>query len=324
MAGTLGAMVLKGTKAYVLSNDHVLAWPVSAIKNSVRRKDTITYPGLSDAGCTPATEVANQISAPTLSSGVDAAIAAVLPGQLSSTGEIENVGVPASTTETASVGMHVAKQGRTTGLTCGAVTMVDTDPNVDYAVKPDCKTKGVKVKHFQVTFKNQIVVQTTGGSFSAGGDSGSLIVDSNTAAATGLLFAGSTDNSMTFANPISDVLDGIGGAVIGGGSIHPVAACKGKTLEPEILLPESERLRALEGKNALSAGIWGDSAVVGIGVGASENDPMRGAIVILVHKGRHLERGLPQEMNGVPIRIEYAEPIVATMDYRCPSKEEGR
>ena len=89
----------------------------------------------------------------------------------------------------------VQKLGGTTGFTKGRVTSVDTDVTVQYETG-------------NFTFGGQIiVVGLSGQPFSDSGDSGSLIVDSNSNMAIGLLFAGST--SHTIANHINDVLQAL-------------------------------------------------------------------------------------------------------------------
>jgi hypothetical protein len=98
----------------------------------------------------------------------------------------------------------VAKFGRTTGHTVGTVTAFELDNvRVQYDV-------GV------VRFDGQIeVAGTEDASFSAPGDSGSLVVTATTdesgAAAVGLLFAGSQTGGpsglgLTYVNPIVAVL----------------------------------------------------------------------------------------------------------------------
>ena len=93
------------------------------------------------------------------------------------------------------IGLRVQKCGRTTGLTKGRIYAVNATVNVSY---------GSRVARFV----NQIII--TPGSFSAGGDSGSLIVVDSSGSdgrkAVGLLFAGSP--SITIANPIGLVLSG--------------------------------------------------------------------------------------------------------------------
>jgi hypothetical protein len=93
------------------------------------------------------------------------------------------------------------KYGRTTGLTKGSVYAVNATINVGYG-------SGVAV------FKEQIII--TPGKFSAGGDSGSLIVvqrGANARRPIGLLFAGSS--MFTVANPIGAVLTRFGVTIDG-------------------------------------------------------------------------------------------------------------
>ena len=97
--------------------------------------------------------------------------------------------------------MLVKKCGRTTQFTRGRVTAVAATVNVSYG------TAGV------ATFQNQIIIQSLNANpFSAGGDSGSLIVTDVTQQPTGLLFAGSTTH--TIANPIQAVLAALGVTIV--------------------------------------------------------------------------------------------------------------
>ena len=94
------------------------------------------------------------------------------------------------------------KYGRTTSQTKGRVTAINVIVNIGY-------NSGV------ARFVNQIVIEP--GSFSAGGDSGSLIVTEikrgNGGEPVGLLFAGSS--FVTIANPIDAVLDHYGVSIDG-------------------------------------------------------------------------------------------------------------
>ena len=95
-------------------------------------------------------------------------------------------------TATASVNMKVEKCGRTTESTKGRVSAINATVNVSYGAS------GVAL------FTGQIVV---GGNFSAGGDSGSLVVvqkGGDKGNPVGLLFAGSS--TTTIINPIDPVL----------------------------------------------------------------------------------------------------------------------
>ena len=140
-------------------------------------------------------------------SNVDAAIASIVTGTVDTTDSILDLGAanptsiaaapPSSTTVAPSVGLAVAKSGRTTGLTCSTVDAINETVSVDY----DSSCGGAKA--FTSTFSNQVDV--TGGSFSGEGDSGSLIVTSATRQPVALLYAG--NNTSTVGNPIGDVLN---------------------------------------------------------------------------------------------------------------------
>src|SRR5262249_14907310 len=122
-----------------------------------------------------------------------------------------NIGIPA-------LSMKVAKSGRTTGLTCSTISSISA--NIEVAYETAC---GTNVTAFNATYTNQLVI--TGGSFSAGGDSGSLIVDATTARPVGLLYGGSPTD--TVANPIGDVIsaftNGANAPTIVGGADHAVS-----------------------------------------------------------------------------------------------------
>src|SRR6185436_13828912 len=117
---------------------------------------------------------------------------------------IEDIGVPSSTVVNPSVGLGVAKSGRTTGFTTGTISSINTSVNVQY--QKDCNAG----KKFTVSYTNQVVINSS--TFSAGGDSGSLIVTNNAAhSPVALLFAGSS--TTTIGNPIGEVLIKLGTAL---------------------------------------------------------------------------------------------------------------
>ena len=71
------------------------------------------------------------------------------------------------------------------------------------------------------TFDGQIEIEGTGGAFSAGGDSGSVIWRSSDRAPLALLFAGSEvggaqGGGVTFASPLATVLDVLGAQWLAG------------------------------------------------------------------------------------------------------------
>ena len=188
-SGTLGALLTDGTTSYILSNNHVLG-----LSGGANAGEDISQPGLIDNNCQIPTIVADFTLAPQLGpSNVDAAIAQLRPGTMDASGFIEGIGVPSSIVRVPSVGLSVAKSGRTTGFTTGTIGSINTNVSVQY--QRGCG----QGKKFVVSYTNQVVINSS--TFSAGGDSGSLIVtnDSNHQPVA-LLYAGSS--TTTIGNPI--------------------------------------------------------------------------------------------------------------------------
>jgi hypothetical protein len=192
-AGTIGARVKDNSgNVYALSNNHVYA-----NQNLASIGDPALQPGPYDGGSAP-NDTIGQLAdfAPISFSGgnnqIDAAIA------LSSTELLQNVTFsgykPTNTLAAATLGLDVKKEGRTTGVTFGQISEVNVTVVVCYAGFPFCSKSA--------TFVNQFSID---GSFSAGGDSGSLIVTSAENNPVGLLFAGSSNR--TIANQIQTVLN---------------------------------------------------------------------------------------------------------------------
>src|SRR5919112_1439711 len=90
-SGTLGALITDGTNQYILSNNHVLGRSDQAVAG-----EDVSQPGMIDNGCRVGTLVADFTGAAPLGSNVDAAVAQVRPGTMSSTGSIQDIGVPGS------------------------------------------------------------------------------------------------------------------------------------------------------------------------------------------------------------------------------------
>lgn len=208
--GTLGGLVTDGSDFFILSNNHVLAEVNTAVTG-----DDIVQPGLGDTNCDPGGVVADLSDFEPISfssnNTIDAAIAEIRAGQVNTSGSILDIGQPDSTPATPTIGMKVKKSGRTTGLTSGEIKAVNVTIKVSYPKEGKCGARSKQT----ATFINQIRIVGTAGSFSAGGDSGSLIVEdvSSCPSPVGLLFAGSTTD--TFANPITDVLATLGVAIAG-------------------------------------------------------------------------------------------------------------
>jgi hypothetical protein len=190
MAGTFGALVKRGAKRFILSNNHVLA-----DENNLPPGSDIFQPGFLDAGDPPQNSRIAKLSqfvplVAGVANKVDCAIARLNSAGLA-TNSILFIGPPRGKTR-AKIDMVVHKFGRTTGFTVGRVTSIMTDVNVQYEA-------GI------MTFEDQIIIRGLDAQpFSAGGDSGSLILERSTQKAVGLLFAGSS--SHTIANHIDDVL----------------------------------------------------------------------------------------------------------------------
>lgn len=224
-AGTFGCVVRdRATGArLILSNNHVLA-----NSNDAAPGDPIIQPGGADGGiepqdviarlerfipihyttapgtCGAASVVAHLANAVAILLGsthrlqsyqlnqqasnlVDAAVARPLD-DASILDEILEIGEPTGTTD-AILGMAVRKSGRTTGLTSGAITVLDATVDVSYG--------GGRTARFE----NQIITEP----ISQGGDSGSLLVSGGTQQAVGLLFAGS--DQTTVHSPIRLALE---------------------------------------------------------------------------------------------------------------------
>lgn len=195
-AGTIGARVTDGTDVYALSNNHVYA-----NENEASIGDSALQPGPYDGGTDPYDKIGELYDfEPIKFDGsdniMDAAIAISSIDLLGNATLPDGYGVPGSVPVDAYVGQPVQKYGRTTGLTQGAVSEINVIVNVCYDARGRRCLKSAR-------FVGQIAI--TPGSFSDGGDSGSLIVtDNDNKSPVGLLFAGSS--TRTIANPIGPVL----------------------------------------------------------------------------------------------------------------------
>jgi hypothetical protein len=195
MAGTFGAVVQSGNDWFVLSNNHVLA-----DENDLPLGSPIFQPGLLDGGNPATDQIASlakfiQIN-PAVNNLVDCAIAKFLDRGLVNPVFLPNIGKLANAAPVApQLGMQVEKVGRTTGYTQGNIFELNFTVKVQYEM-------GL------VVFDDQILVHGNAGSFSAAGDSGSLIVDRETKQGTALLFAGS--DQFTIGNKLNNVLSALG------------------------------------------------------------------------------------------------------------------
>jgi hypothetical protein len=233
-AGTIAARVTDGTNVFILSNNHVLA-----NINQATLGDPILQPGAYDGG-TLDDAIANlteyeQIKFCTVfwiwiicdeTNTMDAAIALSDVSKLGVStpvgqfGSVAGYGAPSSTIHpaygnrgtigdenlTSLLGIAVQKYGRGTGLTTGSINTINA--TVDVCYDADC----VNIARFT----DQLIAGP--GNFSAGGDSGSLVVDSQRRP-VGLLFAGS--DTQTIVNRIDLVLNRFGVTIDEGAVVEP-------------------------------------------------------------------------------------------------------
>lgn len=306
-SGTLGSLVSKGGNFFILSNNHVLDK-----SDQGKPGDPITQPGLVDNQCKGGALVATMSqAAPLTTSNVDAAIAQIVPGTVDTSGNILDLGAansstltiapapPSSVLATPAIGMNVAKAGRSTGLTCSSIGSVNTNVKVDYSTQ--CGNGGTT---FTVTFSNQVVIN--GGNFSASGDSGSLVVTTDTARPVALLFAGNTTS--TTANPLADVIAALGPFTIVGGGDHAVSCVTTATVNSATqngpsaaTLTASEMQRAGVVRDKYAGQLMQDRSITSVEAGASADNPKESAVVI--HVNGVPGTSIPQLLDGVRTRI---------------------
>lgn len=201
-AGTLGAIARdrNGGKPVILSNNHVLAR-----ENNAAAGDDILQQGIFDGGKRAEDAVGTLSRWIELKAGqpnhVDAAIATITDGINANRTNYQDMGaLRGRRNSPIRPGLLVQKVGRTSGFTQGRITAIEVDSIV------------VTYEMGTLSFDDQIEIEsTTDRSFSAGGDSGSLILDDEFRG-LGLLFAGSetggaNGHGVTYANPIGPVLD---------------------------------------------------------------------------------------------------------------------
>ncbi|OLC88283.1 MAG: hypothetical protein AUI53_00970 [Acidobacteria bacterium 13_1_40CM_2_60_7] len=298
--------------------------------------ENIIQPGLIDANCSAAgtTTVGHISQFASLEANnnhplADAAIAQVVPLTVDSAGTILELGGTTSggmptdgpphqgsgiTGAQAVASPHnglVAKSGRTTGLTCSGIFSVSTSTSIQY--QKGCGTGTT----FTATYSNQVAVTAvTGRSFSAEGDSGSLIVTQDTADPVALLYAGSDID--TVGNPVSDVLTaladpttGVKPVFVGTASTHPVAACSlpgpqaamAARLAAQKVAPSSGAIAgALRVRDLHAPELMAHPEVQAIGVGMSFDHPGEPAILLFVTRDQP-RTGIPAEVDGIRTRI---------------------
>jgi hypothetical protein len=202
------------------------------------------------------------------------------------------------------VGLAVKKSGRTTGTTAGTIGSINASVNVQYQIR--CG----QGKKYVISYSHQMIINST--SFSAGGDSGSLIVTNNSChQPVGLLFAGSS--STTIANPIGEVLTKVGTALghsvsfVGGTCTSTATATSGGQ---ELQLPQQAIDHAGNVLEQNRYDLMSKPGVLGVGLGALE-DNSQAAIIVYVDKTRSVKPQLPERVDNVPVRVIFTDPFIA-------------
>ncbi|HEY2497602.1 MAG TPA: hypothetical protein VGK24_11070 [Candidatus Angelobacter sp.] len=246
---------------------------------------------------------------------VDAAIAEIVPGQVDLSGTILDLG-PAGATSiapaqpssvlpipVAGIGLPVSKSGRTSGLTCSTVQSINGSFQIDYEA-----VCGDTTAAFTAIFTNQVAVN--GGTFSANGDSGSLIVDTATSRPVALLYGGNAIS--TVGNPIQDVINVFGGPgafSLVGGPDHAVSCAHTATAnstqvgtsQAALVPKERQRVEAVQQRRA--AQLMQDKAIKSVSIGVSADSPNEGALLIQV-SGNKIPQ-VPPTIDGVRTRLVF-------------------
>ena len=315
--GTLGSLLQRNGIYYILSNNHVLARSDSASIG-----DAITQPDLIDANCSTAgtTTVGNltqYVNLEAAGTNVDAAIAQIVTGTVDTTGSILSLGATATgnTADAGSphagngiaahIGESVAKSGRSSSLTCSTVSAIQLQASVSY--QKGCNTGA----NFSVTYTGQVSV--AGGTFSAEGDSGSLIVDQNTADPVALLYGGSDTD--TVGNPVADVLaalqdsQGNRPTFVGSAATHTVIGCtlaanavKTAQAQSTSVLSASQIAQAQHARDMHASELLANAYIQGLGVGASIDHPGEPAVIVVVNPAQSAT-AIPAQLEGIATRI---------------------
>ncbi len=317
--GTLGALVSIGGNDYILGNNHVLARSDQAAIG-----ESILQPGLIDTDCGSMASypVGNLSYFPSLedsATNVDLALAQTNAGNLDPSGSILGFGAsvngspgnaplasdPEDVTLAGASIPPVVKSGRTTGLTCDAISNIAVDLTVTYNTACDGSGKSITK-----LFTNQLDVQ--GSAFSDSGDSGAIIADQQTAQPVGLLFAGNTTD--TFVNPVRDVLQsmnqfaaqtaGAGAtAAFIGGAHHSVSCLRydanaGFAQSAGIPVPAESRAAAQAAAAANRPALLGSiEGLFSVEAGVSQDSPGEAALLLYVDQD-HVPASVPQTIGG--------------------------
>jgi len=333
--GTLGSLLNRNGSFYILSNNHVLARSDQAAPGEPISQPAIIETNCSTAGTNTVANLTSFVNLQTPGTNVDAAIALIVPGAVDLTGNILSLGATATGNIAdpgpphqgkgipASMGEAVAKSGRTTGLTCSTVSVIGLSTSVTYQTQCNGGTS------FSVSYSNQVAV--SGGGFSAGGDSGSLIVDQLTGDPVALLYGGSDTD--TVGNPVADVLaalrdqQGNQPSFVGSASTHRVIGCTlpgaavKAAVQAAISVDTASIALAQRARDLHAPELLANPYINAVGVAASVDRPGEAAVLIVVNPGREATP-LPSTIEGVGTRIVAMEGPAphGIMEYEAASR----
>ena len=313
--GTPGDAIIQPLQA-ICRTGHPIPLTVANLTQAAALKPAANEPGACGTSTAPLCGHAP--------SNVDAAIAEIVAGQVDLTGTILDLGPvgatsiapapPSSQVVAPALGQAVSKSGRTSGLTCSNVNSINADIQVDY--ESSC---GGAVA-FTAIFRGQVVI--SGGTFSASGDSGSLVVTTDTSRPVGLLYGG--NNTSTVANPLLDTRDSNGVvapgvitaltnasgpiAIVGGGDhavscAHTASASAAQVGTTQAALLPQERQRVVAVQQRRAAQLMQDASIKSVTAGASADNPNEGALLIHV-SGSTVPR-VPAVVDGVRTRVVF-------------------
>jgi hypothetical protein len=335
--GTLGALVKGPGGQYILSNNHVLSRV-----NRAQAGEGIIQPGLAQDGCpaSPPTEdiVAHLSASSKINFGVhaknkiDAAIARVVSGDVSA--DILNIGPISNKVAPAVPKLAVQKMGASSCLTQGTIQTINfSTAQIQYPDECDSNSG-------TANFVKQIVVKAVSGNFASPGDSGSLVVTTDTCPRpVGLLFAADNAGDV-FVNPMKTVLGAFGVSIVAGctaatsaktgadadalssiaGDANSTAAA---SAPDESAAEEAAAFANITGltMQAVNFAVAAQTRhekdllaiadVAGVGVGASDQAGVPSIDVYVAQDSPELRADLPTNLEGLPLKVIVGGPIHA-------------
>lgn len=308
-AGTAGMRVYSldnPDNKFILSNNHVLGAiaPTLCPDSADLWPPPLTWalqPGTLDIGHDPGEDPFYQVGSVVRTvpiqfgrrgdNRVDAAIAYTTDEYTRS--EILGIGEPNPELAEATVGMQLIKSGRTTGVTQGEVTAVNSTVRVNYG--SGCGS---------AVFREQIM---TSGNLGASGDSGSVVLDHDTLTPVGLYFAGSQSTGVM--NPISEVYDRLG-VFVDSANAPALSRNEYEARANNMQLDtEVTRLKSIQARH--EARIMAIRGVVGVGISRPDNSQRPEFVVFCTKRTAQLLRELPRLLENTPVRVIESGEFVA-------------